>query len=137
MGQIRYNLLFRLFVGLTMEDRVWDHSVFSKNRDRLLEHEVIESFFSKCWPWLSSKAFVEGPPLGGRHADTGMGQPEEFSSEGWIESASWRRTQHTSKPTGRASLAAMTPMPAKPIRTLGCIARIPTPPLFCATRETY
>ena len=35
MEQIRYNLLF----CLTMEERVWDHSVFSKNRDRLLEHE--------------------------------------------------------------------------------------------------
>ena len=47
MEQIRYNLLFRWFVGLAMEDTVWDHSVFSKNRDRLLEHEVIESFFAE------------------------------------------------------------------------------------------
>lgn len=32
--QLRYNLLFRWFVGLAIEDAVWDHSVFSKNRDR-------------------------------------------------------------------------------------------------------
>ncbi|WP_043283091.1 transposase, partial [Burkholderia ubonensis] len=35
MEQMRYNLLFRWFVGLAIEDAVWDHSVFSKNRDRL------------------------------------------------------------------------------------------------------
>jgi transposase len=45
--QMRYNLLFRWFVGLAIEDTVWDHSVFSKNRDRLLEHEVVEAFFTE------------------------------------------------------------------------------------------
>src|SRR5260370_38879816 len=34
--QIDYNLLFRWFVGLGMDDAVWNHAVFSKNRDRLL-----------------------------------------------------------------------------------------------------
>lgn len=47
MEQMRYNLLFRWFVGLAIEDAVWDHSVFSKNRDRLLEHEVVEAFFTE------------------------------------------------------------------------------------------
>ena len=47
MEQIRYNLLFRWFVGLAIEDAVWDHSVFSKNRDRLLEHQVVEGFFAE------------------------------------------------------------------------------------------
>lgn len=47
MEQMRYNLLFRWFVGVSMDDAVWDHSVFSKNRDRLLAHEVIESFFTE------------------------------------------------------------------------------------------
>ena len=45
MEQMRYNMLFRWFVGLAMDDAVWDHSVFSKNRDRLLDHEVVEAFF--------------------------------------------------------------------------------------------
>lgn len=40
----RYNLLFCWFVGLSIDDAVWDHSVFSKNRDRLLEHGVVEQF---------------------------------------------------------------------------------------------
>ena len=45
MEQLEYNLLFRWFVGLEMDDRVWDVTVFTKNRDRLLEGEVAESFF--------------------------------------------------------------------------------------------
>jgi transposase len=36
MEQLNYNLLFRWFVGLEIEDAVWNHAVFSKNRDRLL-----------------------------------------------------------------------------------------------------
>lgn len=43
--QLDYNLLFRWFVGLSMDDQVWDHSVFSKNRDRLMEHDVATAFF--------------------------------------------------------------------------------------------
>jgi len=44
--QIDYNLLFRWFVGLGMDDAVWNHAVFSKNRDRLLTSEVAQQFFS-------------------------------------------------------------------------------------------
>lgn len=47
MKQMRYNLLFRWFVGLAMDDGVWDHSVFAKNRNRLLDHEVVEAFFTE------------------------------------------------------------------------------------------
>jgi transposase len=43
--QLEYNLLFRWFVGLSMDDKVWDHSVFSKNRDRLIKHDVATRFF--------------------------------------------------------------------------------------------
>src|SRR6202140_1389020 len=35
--QLNYHLLFRWFVGLSMDDRIWDHSTFTKNRDRLIE----------------------------------------------------------------------------------------------------
>jgi transposase len=47
MEQMRYNMLFRWFVGVSMDEAVWDHSVFSKNRDRLLENKVVESFFTE------------------------------------------------------------------------------------------
>jgi transposase len=45
MEQLEYNLLFRWFVGLNMDEAVWVPTVFSKNRDRLLEGDVAEKFF--------------------------------------------------------------------------------------------
>ena len=45
MEQMNYNLLFRLFVGLELDEPVWNHAVFSKNRDRLLNQEVAQEFF--------------------------------------------------------------------------------------------
>jgi transposase len=45
--QLDYNLLFRWFVGLGMDDAVWNHAVFSKNRDRLLTSEVAQQFFAE------------------------------------------------------------------------------------------
>lgn len=43
--QLDYNLLFRWFVGLGMDDAIWDHSTFSKNRDRLLAGAIATEFF--------------------------------------------------------------------------------------------
>ncbi len=45
--QVDYNLLFRWFVGLGMDDKVWNHAAFSKNRDRLLRSEVAQRFFAE------------------------------------------------------------------------------------------
>ncbi len=45
--QLDYNLLFRWFVGLSMDDGVWNHAVFSKNRERLLSSEVAQRFFAE------------------------------------------------------------------------------------------
>jgi transposase len=45
MEQLDYNLLFRWFVGLNVDERVWDRTVFSKNRARLLEGDVAQAFF--------------------------------------------------------------------------------------------
>src|SRR6266700_2306973 len=45
MEQLDYNLLFRWFVGLQMDDAVWDASTFSKNRDRLLKGDIAGIFF--------------------------------------------------------------------------------------------
>jgi transposase len=43
--QLEYNLLFRWFVGLSVDEPVWDHSSFSKNRDRLLEADIARELF--------------------------------------------------------------------------------------------
>src|SRR2546428_12897138 len=45
MEQFQYNVLFRWFVGLSMDDPVWVPTVFSKNRDRLLEGDIAQAFF--------------------------------------------------------------------------------------------
>ena len=46
MEQLQYNMLFRWFVGLNMDEEVWNATVFSKNRDRLLRGEIAEEFFA-------------------------------------------------------------------------------------------
>lgn len=97
MEQLDYNLLFRWFVGLEMDDPVWVPTVFSKNRDRLLAGDVARSFFEKVLAqararhllsnehftvdgtlieaWASQKSFrpkeeTKGkPPTGGRNPD--------------------------------------------------------------------
>ena len=47
MEEMDYNLLFRWFVGLNADDEVWDATVFTKNRDRLLEAEVAKEFLAR------------------------------------------------------------------------------------------
>ena len=46
MERIEFDLLFRWFVGIGIDDPVWDHSSFSKNRDRLLEGEIAAKFLT-------------------------------------------------------------------------------------------
>ena len=47
MEQLEYNLLFRWFVGLNVDEPVWVATVFSKNRDRLLEGDIAAKFFAQ------------------------------------------------------------------------------------------
>jgi transposase len=47
MEQLDYNLLFRWFVGLAMDDRIWDATVFTKNRERLLGGDIARAFFER------------------------------------------------------------------------------------------
>jgi len=104
MEQLRYNLLFRWFVGLAIDDVVWHHSVFAKNRDRLLDHAVLDAFFAQVveqadkrgllskehfsvdgtliQAWASHKSFrpkddsIDPPEGGGRNVEADWkGQP--------------------------------------------------------------
>src|SRR5256712_11124739 len=47
MEQLDYNLLFRWFVGLEMDDLIWNPTVFTKNRERLLAGEIARAFFDR------------------------------------------------------------------------------------------
>jgi transposase len=98
MEQLNYNLLFRWFVGLSMDAPVWDASVYSKNRDRLVEGEIAARFLQAVLQgervqallsddhfsvdgtlidaWASMKSFRpkdggddDAPPGGGRNAE--------------------------------------------------------------------
>jgi len=84
MEQLDYNFLFRWFVGLNIDDPVWDPTVFTKNRDRLLRGEIAEGFF---------KAVVEQARAQGLLSD------EHFTVDGtlieaWASHKSFQRKDH-------------------------------------------
>src|SRR5450631_690676 len=88
--QIDYNLLFRWFVGMGMDEAVWNHAVFSKNRERLLNEEIAEVFFQRMLerakPHLSDEHFtVDGTLI-----------------EAWAGQKSFRRKDGKGKPPGPA-----------------------------------
>lgn len=81
MEQLRYNFLFRWFIGLDLQDAIWDATVFSKNRDRLLEGDIARAFF---------QAVLEQVREGGLLSD------EHFSVDGtlieaWASEKSFQR----------------------------------------------
>jgi transposase len=70
MEEIDYNILFRWFVGLNLDDPVWDATVFTKNWDRLLQSKIAKEFLAKVVAqareegWTSDEHFtVDGTPL--------------------------------------------------------------------------
>ena len=84
MEQLEYNLLFRWFVGLGVDDPVWVPTVFTKNRDRLLEGDVAEAFFEAVL---------------GQGRDQGLLSSEHFSVDGslieaWASQKSFQRRDH-------------------------------------------
>jgi len=58
MEQLDYNLLYRWFVGLNMDDEVWDASVYTKNRDRLLEGDIADVFFDQVMAIARERALL-------------------------------------------------------------------------------
>src|SRR3984957_1287734 len=84
--QLEYNLLFRWFVGMEMDEKVWNHAVYSKNRDRLLNEEIAEGFFrrviERAKPFMSDEHFtVDGTLI-----------------EAWASQKSFRRKDGKGKP---------------------------------------
>src|SRR5260370_21575206 len=58
MEQLDYNLLFRWFVGLNMDDAVWDPTVFTKNRERLLAGDIAQAFFARILAQARQRGFL-------------------------------------------------------------------------------
>jgi transposase len=104
MERLEFDLLFRWFVGLGIDDPVWDHSVFSKNRDRLLEADIAAKFLSAILnrsevkkllsnehfsvdgtlveAWASLKSFGPKADVGGDPPASGGGRNEEVDFRG-------------------------------------------------------
>lgn len=86
--QINYNLLYRWFIGLTIDDTVWNHSTFSINRDRLLENDVITELFEEVVGLARKRKLLSD---------------EHFSVDGtliqaWASQKSYRRKDDDSEP---------------------------------------
>lgn len=60
MEQTQYNMLFRWFIGLAMDDAVWVPSVFSKNRERLIEHDAVIELFNQVLEMASERDLLSG-----------------------------------------------------------------------------
>jgi len=60
MEQTRYNLLFRWFIGLAMDDAVWVPTVFTKNRERLIEHDAVIELFNLVLEQADDKGLLSG-----------------------------------------------------------------------------
>ena len=60
MEQTQYNMLFRWFIGLSMDDPVWVPTVFTKNRQRLIEHDAVVAFFNEVIQTAAKKRWLSG-----------------------------------------------------------------------------
>jgi transposase len=86
MEEMDYNILFRWFVGLNLDDPVWDATVFTKNRNRLLEAEVAKEFLARVVEqarvkgWISDEHFTVDGTLLEAWASVKSFQPKEKNS---------------------------------------------------------
>ena len=93
MEEIDYSVLFRWFVGMNMDEEVWDATTFTKNRDRLLDAEVAKEFLAEVVKQAGAEGSDFGRALhGGWDADRSVGEFEEFSTEGSEGLPSTRRS---------------------------------------------
>ena len=125
MERLEFDLLFRWFVGLGIDDVAWDQTTFGKNRDRLLSGDVAARFLaevladSKVRRLLSTDHFSVDGTLIEAWASLKSFRPKDGSDE---PPAPGRATASA---TSTASGAATRPMPAQPIPMLGSCARAP------------
>ena len=82
MEEIDYSVLFRWFIGLSMDEPIWSPTTFSKNRDRLLKADVASAFFDAVVDQArEGRPDVRRAFHRGRHVARGVGEFEEFSAE--------------------------------------------------------
>jgi transposase len=124
MERLEFDLLFRWFVGMGVDDRTWDHSTFSKNRERLLEGDIAAKLLSAVMAQPRVKRLLSS---------------DHFSVDGtlieaWASMKSFRPRDGSDDPPPsgeggterRISVARSAPMrrtPRRPIRNRGSIAK--------------
>jgi transposase len=111
MERLEFDLLFRWFVGLGIDDAAWDHSTFSKNRDRLLEGDIAAQFLAAVLAQPRVKRL-----LSTEHFSRASSPRMVRAIHRWMADAMPRRTS-------AASDARTRPMPRPPIQMPGSTAR--------------
>jgi transposase len=81
---IDFNLLYRWFVGLTMDDEVWDHSTFSANRDRLLNERISRLFFERVLVLAEWKKLLSDEHFSVDGTLIQAWATQEFRQERWL-----------------------------------------------------
>lgn len=79
MEQLDYNLLFRWFVGMGLEDEVWAHTTFRMNRRRLVASGVVGEFFARCLAHLPGRVLYNG------HFSPNLALVEEWNGQMSLE----------------------------------------------------
>ena len=83
MEEIDYSVLFRWFIGLSMDDPIWSPTTFSKNRDRLLESDIASAFFdARARSGARRGSDVRRTLHRRRHLAGSLGESEEFPAQG-------------------------------------------------------
>lgn len=78
--QLGYNMLFRWFVGLGMEDTAWDHSTYTQNRDRRINHDAIKTLFGSVMQQAEDAKLLSAEHFR-RDADPRLGLDQELRAE--------------------------------------------------------
>jgi transposase len=124
MEQMNDDLLFRWFVELSPDDRVWDASTFSKNRDRLLDGDVFQHFLStllahpKVAPLLSAEHFSVDGTLIGAWASHKSFKPKDGQDGDGENFHDQKRTNETHQTAGERAVDAIMDPVAKVIRSI-------------------
>jgi len=92
MEQLDYNLLFRWFVGLNMDDSVWDVTVFTKNRERLLDGDIAEAFLQAVLQQARERDLLSDEHFTVDGTLLEAWESEEFSAKGWQATGSAGRS---------------------------------------------
>lgn len=119
--QLQYNILFRCFVGLSMDDEVWHATTFTKNRQRLIDGDIAQRFFERVTEFAREKNLLSD---------------EHFTVDGTVIEAGPGKKVFAQKTRLRPVAAAVIPMlifpglpdvmiliNPRPIPTHGCIVR--------------